>query len=96
MTTAIFPRQGFSLRARPHAVSRLLRVIASRLSHGRERRRRRHIGAGNQLDLLSDRLRQDIGLSDSSPSPAELLQRFHRMHAACPREHEFRLKAWTW
>jgi uncharacterized protein YjiS (DUF1127 family) len=94
MTTATLPRQGFSALDPLPALARLVRVINLQLHRDRSRQRHRRYSAANHLDSLSDRLRQDIGLSDSSPTPAELLERFHRMHAAYPREHAIRLRPW--
>lgn len=95
MTTATLPRQGFSRQLPLDALGRLVRAIGMQLRQDRVQYRRRRSAAGNHLDSLSDRLRQDIGLSDSSPSPAELLERFNRMHAAYPREHAIRLRPWS-
>lgn len=48
-----------------------------------------------QLENLTDRLRQDIGLADSSPTAAELIKRFHLSQRPLPREHEKRFKLWV-
>jgi hypothetical protein len=67
-----------------------LRGIARRLRSSRKRR-----AASAQLANLTDRLRQDIGLDDSSPSAAELIKRFHLSCQPPPREHASRFKLWT-
>jgi len=90
MTTAIETRR----RPGPFdilgPVARGFREIARRLQTARRRK-----AARGQLANLTDRLRQDIGLADSSPSAQELLERFYRSQWPLPREHESRLKLWT-
>lgn len=97
MTTAIYPRNNFSLQAPRSALITALRAVRVCLQVMRRQpaARRRYRDQG-RLEQLDARLRHDIGLSDSCPTPAELLQRFHRLHQPCPREHELRLKPWSW
>lgn len=61
----------------------------------RFRAARKQRAASARLANLTDRLRQDIGLADSSPSAAELIERFHRSRKPLPRAHESRFKLWV-
>ena len=95
MTTTTFDLPAFRLPAAGRAIFGTLRTVTLGLRALLQTRpgiRHRH---DNHLERLDERLRRDIGLSDCSPTPAELLNRFHRMHAAYPREHEIRLRPWT-
>lgn len=96
MTTAIIPRS----RGLAQELGRTLACIARAAAHRPGRRpqrparpRRRHDSA-NLDTRLNDRLRHDIGLTDSRPTPAERLERFHQSHRCFAREHEIRLKIW--
>ena len=90
MTTAIASRRRLPLAGIGPFITAVLRIISHRI---RAARRRRATAA--RLENLTERLRQDIGLADSSPSAAELIERFHLSRRPLPREHESRFKLWV-
>jgi hypothetical protein len=89
MTTVIASPRRLPLFGIGSAIA-AIRGIAHRYRAARQQR-----AASAQLANLTDRLRQDIGLADSSPIPADLLERFYRSRQTPPREHESRFKLWT-
>jgi len=90
MNTSIHPGPSGPLT---EAWLQLTAMITTILARSKTRRRQR---VGRELlAQLGDRLRQDIGLDDSSPTPAELLERFYRLRQAPPREHELRFRPWS-
>ena len=89
MTTATTSPRRLPISAIGPFIAAALRTLSHRLRTARQRRT-----AGAQLEKLPDRLRQDIGLADSSPSAAELQKRFQFSRQTLPREHESRFKLW--
>jgi hypothetical protein len=90
MSTAIASRRRLPLAGIGPFIIAAARAISKRIRAARRRRE-----AAAQLENLPDRLRQDIGLADSSPSAAELIKRFHLARRPLPREHENRFKLWV-
>jgi hypothetical protein len=97
MTTAIYSPSGFSLRAPRSLLINVLRAAWRWLHAVKRQPTARHRRSGRaHLEQLDERLRHDIGLSDSRPTPAEMLQRLQQSHELLAREHEIRLKPWSW
>jgi uncharacterized protein YjiS (DUF1127 family) len=90
MTTATVSPRHLPLFTIGSTIAAAMRTVAEQLRAARRQR-----SAAAQLEILSDRLRQDIGLTDSSPTAGELIKRFHRAHRPLPREHEQRIKLWS-
>jgi len=89
MTTAI----ASPWRLPPAGLGPLIAAALRAIPRGLQAARRRRAAAA-LLENLPDRLRQDIGLVDSSPSASELIKRFHLSRQPLSREHENRHKLW--